>query len=1292
MVVLLMTEPPKCPICSAEMKLLCANLGTLFWGCSKFPACKGRADYKTGSKDSSEELSDDKTESLREALTQMPVAWSDRVNRQGWIAEYTTIGALPGFAQKDLNTNDDALTRTLSQTLYLTRRNRDRSLDENSRLIGSLVAKILQRGRTPLPTLGVEKSALEGNQLIDWIVEPTESDPDVGYELAGSFRGKVSRRTTIQLMANRMPFRLDDEFNIGVDLEIPLFDSEYEEQFLTEWIPSQFGPSAPNWFLPQISLDRILEAYGKSDTGARRVDFLFVYPDARPLVIELDGPEHDDSKAIDRERDDLLTACGICVIRIPNSELDSGSGPRLDEVRQHCSTYFVPTAPLSAAEKNLAQVMVDCTWGAKLQLAIGKAVQYGWLQAGRNWHITIHGQSTVGCAATIDAITLIASLDQLYGTSTAPDYFQVELETGIHNFERSHNGEIAEVDHFPMDESSTVNIVAAIEQGPFQVVIGESDPNPPDIVIRPAYLPIGLAVESVYTTKRPLVHIGDRSHAIRALEVFLRHIFRKRLFRPLQAEAALNPLSSNDSIALLPTGAGKSIIYQLAGLLMPGVTLVVDPLISLIEDQVEGLLQYGIDRAAAVTSAMNTPEERARLLKGIERGEYQFILHSPERLQNPTFRTTLRSLAQISVINLAVIDEAHCVSEWGHDFRPAYLNVGRNIREFAKDTDGRPPPIIGLTGTASRSVLRDVLTELGIDKDKSDALIRPDSFNRKELKFDIRKAERVEDAKAIFTGILNGLPDKFGMPKQEFYSPAGKNTASGIVFVPFVNGKSHGVVSSLDSVRSATRANVKNYSGRAPRGQESGWEKTKRDNVRQFKGNQAPVLVSTKAFGMGIDKPNIRYTIHYGMPGSLEGFYQEAGRAGRDRRDAHCIVVFTEFDSDRTDYLLDPSLSSSEIRERNEERGKDRSQDDDITRALYFHLNSFRGQSEELEQVDEVLSNFTDLSRADTLELPFVVKKNDANDQEKALFRLVKIGVFEDYEKMYGSRKFKIYIKPFDLEKCKDNLLSYVQSAQPGRVKVFARDLEVIEEGNPKQNARDLASLLIDFTYDVIERSRRRAISESILLARNARSDKEIRRRLLDYLQEGVGFENFELLLEETNVAFEPWREIFEKISAPLDAGEIRGLAIRNLESFPDHPGLLLTRAVSEMMCSDANDVASSQALHAAFKGAVERYAIDVEDIEATMTWIGDMAAAKAPGLGLPFAVAFFEADKERVLPKQILDRAENVLRTLKDERVQTVFESFEMINTSEHLTDGVKPVFDVFEDPQFKQHIGLLS
>ena len=131
-----MTEPPKCPICSAEMKLLCANLGTLFWGFSKFPACKGRADYKTGSKDSSEELSDDKTESLREALTQMPVAWSDRVNRQGWIAEYTTIGALPGFAQKDLNTNDDALTRTLSQTLYLTRRNRDRSLDENSRLIG----------------------------------------------------------------------------------------------------------------------------------------------------------------------------------------------------------------------------------------------------------------------------------------------------------------------------------------------------------------------------------------------------------------------------------------------------------------------------------------------------------------------------------------------------------------------------------------------------------------------------------------------------------------------------------------------------------------------------------------------------------------------------------------------------------------------------------------------------------------------------------------------------------------------------------------------------------------------------------------------------------------------------------------------------------------------------------------------------------------------------------------------------------------------------------------------------
>ena len=148
-----------------------------------------------------------------------------------------------------------------------------------------------------------------------------------------------------------------------------------------------------------------------------------------------------------------------------------------------------------------------------------------------------------------------------------------------------------------------------------------------------------------------------------------------------------NTLRHSDTVVLLPTGAGKSIVYQLAGLLMPGITVVVDPIVALIEDQVQGLQSLGIGRAVGIVSSMAGREERNRLLKQIERGEYQFVLHTPERLQTPEFRNTLRALREISLVNLAVIDEAHCVSEWGHDFKPAYLNLANNLRRFAADSD-----------------------------------------------------------------------------------------------------------------------------------------------------------------------------------------------------------------------------------------------------------------------------------------------------------------------------------------------------------------------------------------------------------------------------------------------------------------------------------------------------------------------------------------------------------------------------------------------------------------------------
>ena len=1289
-------NPPLCPTHQIPMRERTAkrgkNAGNKFWGCPQWPNCNEIINFES---DVLEQASTKKQEGsiptpkidkpLSSSKKKVPIVWTSHAGREDWIEEFTNIGSIPAFIKPFIDEKNEKLKQALSQTLILSKRSRKRFADEEQRAAASLLKKFLQRGRSPLPTLNIEKQSLIENNLGPFLEENPKNHPEIDFQISGRFDGNLKTSEIIDRFSQRDEFEIDNEYLLQRNKDLKLLGSDSEEMFFLEWVKNNLGITAAQWFIPQASLERLLETNGIDREGSRRVDFIFYHPKTDAIAIEIDGDEHESNEAVDLERDNSLRSIGIDVIRIRNDEVDFGSGPNLDKLRKRLEGVFSENSKLEGSSQDLAEAFIDCSLGSKIQYGVVKGIEYGWLEQNSDWEITIKGANDVAFSSVVDLIQLLQGLDQIYGTSITPESFDVVV--GKNKKSYSFDGsEVKEGRTTPIiEEKSQIAIFIDIKNSNHQRI----DPDIQkdfDVIIRPSFLPISLSVESSYFIGRRKIKL-PREKANKCFEFYLQQFFRKKHFREHQSDAIYNALNLDDSVVLLPTGAGKSIIYQLASLLMPGITLVVDPLTALIEDQIEGLENYGIDRAIGLTSMNASREEKNRLLKGIERGEYHFILHSPERLQIPQFRSTLTALVETSLINLAVIDEAHCVSEWGHDFRPAYLNLSKNLKEFAKD-----PPILALTGTASRAVLRDILTELQIDRSNSNSLIRPQSFDRKEIKFEISKPERIDDAEAVLRGTLNSLPNAFGLPSNEFYRAAGKNTASGIVFVPFVNGRTHGVLKTLGEVKGSTKTNVTFYSGGAPKGVDTrNWEITKRVNVKDFKQNNAPILVSTKAFGMGIDKPNIRYTIHLGMPGSLEGFYQEAGRAGRDREQALARVIFTEYDQERSNTLLDPALDLEDLRSKYNEIASNRRTDDDITRALWFHLQNFSGRKNELEDVDALIKQLEPFSNSNTKELPFWTRDNGAKDQEKAIYRLVKIGIVKDYEKNWGSRNFTVFTNAFDLDFCKQTLEAYVHSAQPGRLKVFSEKLKELDETAPINYCINFLSReLIKFTYDVIERSRRRSIQESALLARNANKDKEIRKRLLNYLQEGLGAENFTELLEQTDVQLSDWREIVEKITNPIDAGEIRGLSIRSLESYPDHPGLLFVRGVSEMMCSDSDESTAEQILYTSFKSSSTSYDIEDEDMVETVRWMSDLASSRSNELSVPLFCAFYQAKLDNHFNEYEKSQCEEIFDEMQDEKITTIKQSFDTINYASKAEEKIKPILKELKDPEISKYLGV--
>ncbi|MDO4461991.1 MAG: ATP-dependent DNA helicase RecQ [Bacteroidia bacterium] len=315
-------------------------------------------------------------------------------------------------------------------------------------------------------------------------------------------------------------------------------------------------------------------------------------------------------------------------------------------------------------------------------------------------------------------------------------------------------------------------------------------------------------------------------------------------FRSIQADIIQSIGEGRDTLGLMPTGGGKSITFQVPAMSMEGVCLVITPLIALMQDQVNGLLRRGI-RAAAIYSGMSYNEMNILLDNAIY-GHCKFLYVAPERLSSESFRIKLRQMD----VSLLVIDEAHCISQWGYDFRPAYLK----ITDIFEDLYPERPPILALTATATPKVVEDIMTRLEFRSPNSMTA----SFVRPNLAYIVRDTQ-------------NKVGEAIGMLR--------RTTGSAIVYV----GK-----------RASTTeyANIINSQGISALPYHAGMNaKQKKDYQEQWTKGNVRVMVCTNAFGMGIDKPNVRLVIHMDVPGSLEAYFQEAGRAGRDGNTAYAVLL-----------------------------------------------------------------------------------------------------------------------------------------------------------------------------------------------------------------------------------------------------------------------------------------------------------------------------------------------------------------------------------------------------------------
>lgn len=483
------------------------------------------------------------------------------------------------------------------------------------------------------------------------------------------------------------------------------------------------------------------------------------------------------------------------------------------------------------------------------------------------------------------------------------------------------------------------------------------------------------------------------------LENILKEIFGFEHFNDGQFEILKHTMNVGNTIGILPTGGGKSLIYQFASLLEPKITIIVDPINSLIKDQIDGLNnKFGINRCLNLTSSNENMIEDMRKLRN---SNAMFVFLSPERFQIDSFRQILYSLSFNNSIERIVLDEVHCLSEWGHDFRIPYLMLADTLKSCCGDRI----KYLGLTATAAANVINDLIIELGMDMND---VVFLKQLRRENLTFHFNSFNNPSDMSKSLLERIEKIDTKLN----------GDKTNSVIVFTRTVKGSKY----SATSLEDAKELLYPLYSDRLGvyYGQLS--QESKDISQDNFINNDKSILIATKAFGMGIDKPNIRCTVHYGMPNSFEAFYQEAGRAGRDKKPADCYIYTYKYSQEDRKNINDFFDDSSDVSEMKRLSGYLR--DTDLNTNIWFFTNGLISPTEEATRAYGLYKYLIEAQDINNI----YIKDNNSWEIEKILYILHKLGIVSNWEKNYSVYSLNVHLSSYynDINFIKNEANKYI--------------------------------------------------------------------------------------------------------------------------------------------------------------------------------------------------------------------------------------------------------------------------